>query len=178
MKNTNWRQFFGECATIDDLKRTYKRLARQYHPDLGGDLRMMQTLNNAFDAAVVEFIPRERPDKADSDYYRDWRANVETSLREAIERIITLNGLEIEICGLWVWVSGETRANKDNLREAGYRYHTKKFMWYFAGCPSSGRNTPMNEIRAFYGSQRVTDEEQPHRQSYQPSTAPITRVAQ
>jgi hypothetical protein len=29
--------------------------------------------------------------------------------------------VEIEICGLWVWVGGETKKHKDTLKAAGYK---------------------------------------------------------
>ena len=32
------------------------------------------------------------------------------------------NGLEIEICGLWMWVGGETKKHKDALKDAGYKW--------------------------------------------------------
>lgn len=77
-------------------------------------------------------------------------------IREAIEKIITLDGLEIEICGLWVWVGGETKKHKDALKAAGYKWAIKKVKWYFAGVPAGGfRQFDMDEIRRRYGSQRV-----------------------
>jgi hypothetical protein len=83
-------------------------------------------------------------------------AALDERIREAIEKIITLEGLEIEICGLWVWVGGETRKHKDALKAAGYHWAIKKLRWYFAGVPAGGfRPFDMDEIRRRYGSQRV-----------------------
>lgn len=41
--------------------------------------------------------------------YNDYAAAVEERIRQAIERIIALEVLEIEICGLGVWVGGDAR---------------------------------------------------------------------
>ena len=79
----DWRIWFGHCATTDELKKHYKNLARQHHPDLGGDLRTMQDINAAFDAACREFVPREKPGKS-QDYY-DRRASVDEALREELK---------------------------------------------------------------------------------------------
>lgn len=155
MQPINWQKWFGHCATTDEIKREYKRLARLHHPDLGGSTATMQELNAAFDAACREFVPFERPGKTDS--YYDWTAGINQQVREAIERIITLPGLEIEVCGFWVWVSGDTRPLKEQLKAAEYKWHSGKQRWFYPGCKSSGRGEmSMEEIRLTYGSERVT----------------------
>ena len=154
MRHTNWQQWFGHCNSTDEIKREYKQQARRHHPDLGGDLRTMQELNAAFDAACRDFVPFERPGKT-ADYY-DWTAGINQKVREAIERIITLPGLEIEVCGFWVWVSGDTRPLRDHLKAAEYKWHSGKQRWFYPGCKSSGRGEmTMEEIRHTYGSERV-----------------------
>jgi hypothetical protein len=60
-------------------------------------------------------------------------AAVDERIPEAIEKIVTLEGLEIEICGLWVWVGGTTRPHKQELKAAGYSWAPQKEKWYFAG---------------------------------------------
>ena len=77
-----------------------------------------------------------------------------------IAQIIHLAGLNIELCGAWLWVSGETFANREALKAAGLRYASKKQMWYWrpeeAACPRSRRGATMNDIRRKYGSQTFT----------------------
>lgn len=82
---------------------------------------------------------------------------------EAVEAIATLPGLVVEVCGTWVWVSGETKQHKDALKMKGFRWASKKARWYW--CPvGSGRakfGFTMNRIRQRYGSEtyRTRDEE-------------------
>lgn len=38
----NW---FFECRTYEQGKRIYNKLAKEYHPDHGGDVRIMQEIN-------------------------------------------------------------------------------------------------------------------------------------
>lgn len=173
----NWRKWFGTCATTDELKKTYKNLARQHHPDLGGDLRTMQEINAAFDAACREFVPREKPGKS-QDYY-DWRAGVDEALREELVKVIRLTreGIELEICGAWIWATGNTREHKETFKTHGWKWSKPKTAWYWAGCASSGRgNCSLDDIRNMYGSQRVTDDDQDNtRRNYEPSRAPLSR---
>ena len=58
-------------------------------------------------------------------------AGVDKRIRQAIEKIFTLDGLEIEICGLWVWVGSETKKHKDTLKAAGYKWARKKVNGYW-----------------------------------------------
>jgi hypothetical protein len=38
----------GEAASQDEIERLYKRLARQHHPDRGGDAEEMKAINEAY----------------------------------------------------------------------------------------------------------------------------------
>ena len=39
-------------------------------------------------------------------------------------------GIEIEVCGSWVWVSGDTKPHKERLKALGFCWHSKKHCWY------------------------------------------------
>lgn len=41
-------------ATVPQIKRRYRKLAKQYHPDLGGDPRQMQRLVAAYELLMKE----------------------------------------------------------------------------------------------------------------------------
>ena len=96
-----------------------------------------------------------RPEPTAQDYAD--AAAVDERIREAIEKIITLDGLEIEICGLWVWVGGNTKEHRQALKDARFRWSRPKEKWYFAGVPAGWGPAAMDmeQIRARYGSQRV-----------------------
>jgi hypothetical protein len=38
----------GQTASQDEIERLYKRLARQHHPDRGGDAEVMKAINEAY----------------------------------------------------------------------------------------------------------------------------------
>ena len=86
-------------------------------------------------------------------------ADLATAYREVIAQIIHLAGLNIELCGAWLWVSGETYANREALKAAGLRYASKKQMWYWrpeeAACHRRRRGATMADIRTKYGSDRI-----------------------
>ena len=109
---------------------------------------MMKLVNQAFDV-LKDFSGDVKEQQAD---YGDL-------LNEALNAIINIHTLKIEICGAWVWVSGDTRNHKDTLKEAGYKWASKKKLWYYRpeGYRSSSRGSlDIDQIRAKYGSTTPT----------------------
>lgn len=51
--STRWVPFTVQSGTsVDDIKRQYRALARRYHPDLGGDARVMARINQLYSELV------------------------------------------------------------------------------------------------------------------------------
>ena len=42
-------KYFEGIQTLQELKSAYKKLAMVFHPDRGGDLETMKTINNEYD---------------------------------------------------------------------------------------------------------------------------------
>lgn len=140
-----------ETGAIDQTAVTaaYRRAAMAYHPDRGGSTEMMQAVNQAY--AMLQAFEGEVTASNQEGYG--------AALNDAINAIVALYGLSIEVCGCWVWVSGDTKKHKDDLKVAGYRWASKKHMWYFRpeGWTRSARGTwDMDKIRTAHGSQSVT----------------------
>jgi hypothetical protein len=52
-----WAPFIvGPGTGYEDLKRQYHALARRYHPDCGGDARLMAALNARFAEVMQHYI--------------------------------------------------------------------------------------------------------------------------
>lgn len=146
--------YFANCATSDEIKAEYHKLAKANHPDLGGNTATMQTINTEYAFEINKAIRAEKPGKTEQEYTD--LAEVNEVVRRAVEAIVNLPSITIEICGLWVWVSGNTIAVKGEIKAAGYRWASKKKMWYFAGVPASSfGKTDMDDIRSRYGSEVV-----------------------
>lgn len=87
----------------------------------------------------------------------------ETTISQEIEsaiQIIKQVGCKAEVTGAWVWAHGNLKANKearDLLKANGFRFASKKKLWYFAAVRSGGRRggKSMSYIRTKYGSVRV-----------------------
>lgn len=137
-------------ATREEIAAAYKTLIRKYHPDINPAGEQMTKLLNAARDALADYDAEKAPQF-------ETQANYGEDLAAAINAIIGLQGLEIEICGAWVWVGGDTRTHKDALKAAGYKWASQKKKWNYrpAGWKSASRGrVSMEQIRAKYGSVR------------------------
>ena len=135
--------FFSNVTSIDELKTQYKKLAKQHHPDLGGNAETMKAINAEYETTFKTLNA-------------GGKQNLSDGFREVLTKILNLDELNIEICGSWVWVSGDTYAVKAELKQAGFMWANKKKMWYWrpeeAACHHS-KGQDMDSIRQKYGSQ-------------------------
>lgn len=148
-------KFFNNCKSLDEVKATYKTLAKQFHPDKGGDLEIMKAINNEYSFACAKLAKGENLTVEETE-----AAILDAEkYREALEKIITLEGINIELVGAWIWVTGNTYAVKNTLKEAGFFFASKKVAWYFRSeeykVNSRGRKIDLDQIRTKYGTQRI-----------------------
>ena len=155
-------KWFSGCDTLDQVKATYKKLAKQYHPDLGGDTETMQAINREYSLACNKAIKG-----ADlSEEETESEIQFSEAYRQAIEKVIHLDGIVIELVHLWIWVTGNTYPYRLVLKSAGFMFAPKKQAWYFRTGEykvRKGGTKSLDEIRNKYGSE-VLNGNSPKRQ--------------
>lgn len=145
-------KWFNECKTLDEVKATYKKLAKQYHPDLGGDTVTMQEINKEYAFACAKVIKGANF----SDEKTEQEIKFSEKYRVALEKIIHLEDVNIELVGFWIWVTGNTYPVKAILKDAGFFFASKKLAWYFRTGEyqvSSRGEKSLDEIRSKYGTE-------------------------
>lgn len=162
------KKWFKEARTVDDLKKMYRDLARKHHPDVGGRLEDMQEINAEYDELIKE-LPKRAADGKTYQPRDDQRETREQSeaFKQAVAAAIILEGVELEICGSWLWATGNTRIHKDALKAAGYQWSAKKSAWYWHDGEyhkKSSKKFTLDEIRGMWGSEKVEAEQDEQRQ--------------
>lgn len=143
--------YFTNVQTLEELRKEYKRLVKQNHPDNGGSEDIIKIINVEYE---ISFHILEKTDTASSNKFN---MREDEMLRAIVNAIVNLN-IEIEICGSWIWVSGNTYSCKDELKSNGFHWASKKKMWYWHDPQEQTRSngkTSMNDIREKYGSEIV-----------------------
>ena len=143
--------YFTSIHSLEELRKEYKRLVKANHPDNGGSVEEIKIINVEYE---ICFRILEKNDSVSSNKYD---MAEDAMIREIINTIINLN-VDIEICGSWVWVSGNTYGCKDDLKANGFHWASKKKLWYWHNPEEQTRSngkTSMDDIRVKYGSQVV-----------------------
>ncbi len=142
--------------TLEELKKVYHRLCLKLHPDVGGGDAEMKILNAEYEE-LFDRVKNIHVNKDGEIYERETNETPE-EFQTLIAELLKLDGIEIEIIGCFVWVSGDTKPHKERLKALGFRWHSKKKCWYKspAGYRRWGKEEyTMDEIRGMYSSVRI-----------------------
>ena len=146
-------RYFNNCKTLDELKAEYRRLAKINHPDLGGSTEEMQRINAEYEKKFAEL------QKLHNATHDEKHQNTEApnEFINIINELLKLGGLEVELCGCWLWIGGNTKEHKEKLKAIGCQWCSKKKLWSWHHAEDGrsyyrGKRT-IDEIRSKYGSQ-------------------------
>ena len=147
--------FIPTPETLEELKAAYRKLAQIHHPDRGGDTATMQAINAAYD----ELFPRLKDvhKTKDGETYTARQESTETAaeFQDLITQLMRMDDIVIEVIGCFVWVTGDTKPHKEQLKALGFKWHMKKTAWYLAPegyRQRSRREYGLDEIRSMYGT--------------------------
>jgi hypothetical protein len=136
-------KFFHSVTTAEEAKKMYRKLAKQFHPDCGGDNETMAKIVNEYEQVMKGFSSE---------------SEINDAYRAIIDAIINFDGLEIEIIGTWVWVSGNTYVAKDKLKELGFKWANGKKAWYWHEAEYKAfhkKKFSLDEIRGMHSTKTV-----------------------
>ncbi|MDP1666874.1 MAG: DnaJ domain-containing protein [Methylobacter sp.] len=134
-------------ADQEAIKTAYRKVCIKYRPNKNpAGLKMMKAVNAAY-----RFLKETAYNGAEHPIQEEVNTDFGDMLNDAINAVIGLDGVSIEICGAWVWLFGNTRAHKESIKASGYRWDNKKAAWYFRPTDSKNRN------KGDWGMEKVSD---------------------
>lgn len=151
-------KYFQNCKTAEEAKQEYKKLARQFHPDYNPDKDTTEEFKQM--QADFESVWKRLKDihmNADGETYTKESSETASAYMNIINALLKIPGIVIELCGSWLWVTGNTFAAKDILKNLRFKWSPKKSAWYFHSEPYRKRGKTeksMEDIRSMYGSER------------------------
>lgn len=101
----------------EDLKKQYRAWCKKLHPDHGGDPEAFREMMEEYQELQLHGFKQEA---------RNQETELTAELERALKKIVTLEGLEIDLVGSWLWVSGETFNFREILKEAGFKWASKR----------------------------------------------------
>ena len=145
--------YFNDCRTAEELKKVYKEWAKRLHPDNGGTTEEFQRMQAEFSQSWERL--KNIHVTADGEEYTKETDETAEAFMQLLAVLMNLSGVETEICGSWIWCSGNTQPFKELFKRLGFRWSRSKEAWYFHREPyrkRHGRELSLDEIRDMYGS--------------------------
>lgn len=165
MNNTiqdNKVYYFLICNTVEKIKNKYRELAKEHHPDLGGDVRIMQEINVQYHKALIEKNGSTGKDEeSGSEWTYRYNEEVEQAVMDMISSLLAMRmqNVEMYLIGTWIWVIGDTRPYKDALKSLGLRWNGLRSAWVFHVGKWHKRQSRggLSDIAYRYGCERLRD---------------------
>lgn len=155
-------KWFKDCTNIEEAKELYKKLCREYHPDLNATdtTETMQSINAEFEKVFKALQNKHRADNTDttSDSRENGAETTETpaEFMTIINTLVGCEGVKIELVGRWIWLTGNTYPYKDIIKGLGFRWANAKKAWYYRNekdACKSRKKLSLDEIKNKYGCQ-------------------------
>ena len=124
---------------INELRAEYKKLLIKYHPDnhIEEDTTsIVQEINSEYDILFKRlknrFEKSKEYDSASERTRQTYDFEKDEKIRETLQRLVKYASKEIliEVCGTWIWVSGNTKPIKEELKKLNLHYAKNKKAWY------------------------------------------------
>lgn len=151
----------NEVKDLNSLRSVYKKLLIKYHPDNNEEdtTAIMQEINAEYASLFQQlkngFEQSGGYDKATDRQKQNYSWEKDRKIREMILALSKMEGLIIEICGVWIYVRGNTKQHSQGLRALGLTWNRQKECWiiHFDDYYKHGQQSmSMSYIREKYGS--------------------------
>ena len=148
--------YFKNCKTIEDVKKTFKELAKKLHPDNGGNAESFKSMMSEYKEAFNRY--KNVHQSQDGETYKKETSETPEQFAAAINAVINFDAIEIEIVGSWIWLNGNTYAYRDQIKAAGYFWSSKHKKWYYNGDDKKSKKHSkhsFSDIENIYGAEII-----------------------
>ncbi|MGL4802009.1 MAG: hypothetical protein ACRC18_07060 [Cetobacterium sp.] len=144
-------RYLNNINTIEELKKLYRTLAMELHPDRGGNEENFKILVNEYEIMLKKLQAGTKQTEGEKE--------LDEQYKNIIDELINFEGLTIEIIGTWIWISGNTYNAKDKIKELGFKWAAKKKMWYrspeCATTKRSRKEFSIDDIKSMHGVKEI-----------------------
>ena len=168
-----------------NLKKLYLELCKKWHPDINENgEEMMKLINNAWEVIKsysekgFDSAFKSAENKSNGFNWDWWKSQTFDGFVENLDHALSFIkqfNVNVELCGVWIWVSGNTKAIKDDIKEwnrkqeegmGKWKWSRDKQEWYFCNPANKSRKFgkdrkawDKSQIRNHYGSKFYRQEE-------------------
>ena len=151
--------YFKTCETLEELKAAHLRYIKTLHPDNGGSHEEFVEMQAQF-KGQFDILKRYHRDKTGASYEKETAETADEYL-DILFYLLRLKDCSVSLLGAWLWVEGNTKPYRHELKNLGCRYAPKKKAWYWhSGEYKRHHRTEysLDEIRGMYGGKDFRQE--------------------
>ena len=158
--------YFKGIEIIKDLKSEFRKLAKMFHPDLNKekDGSEMKEILNQFKRYSNLF---ETESKKQGAYFQYSSYDELKFEKELLEKIILLSNMkmkevEIELIGNWIWIFGNSKPYRLELKKIGFKWNQKRVAWFYNVTPyrkKTNKTLPTEALKILYGNKKIDTDE-------------------
>jgi len=163
-------RYFDHLHDVAEIKKLYRQLAMENHPDHGGDTATMQEINSQYADALQRADGQKSTDSRGKTHTYHYNADIEQAIMDKIAELIAAGvaqRADIALIGTWIWVTGDTKPVKDTLKASGCTWHSKRRCWYWHNGPRRSRyarGASLSDLAEKYGETRFKDRQEQERE--------------
>ena len=148
-------RYFDGIRTAEEAKQRYHELAKRLHPDNGGNAEEFKLMQAEFSELWnrVKGVHRNSEGK---EYHSETNESA-TAYMNIVDIVLRMEGVELELCGAWLWATGRTYQYRESFKGMGFRWSKSKRAWYYSPDGFTGKRKgfyTLKEIRKTYGSEK------------------------
>lgn len=153
--------YFASCKTVAEVKKLYRELAMQHHPDRGGDTATMQEVNRQYQQALKACDGQTTMGDDRREHTYCYNVQMEQAIIDFIDQLIRsdalVDGVDAYLIGTWVWIMGKTKPVKETLKGIGCKWHAKRECWFWHAeeARSWYSNKGLDSLAYQYGASKI-----------------------
>ena len=117
MEKREIETLFKNVTELAEAKKLYKKLAKQLHPDVGGDEESFKALNAVYNHILEHGL------------FFSSEIEFDIEIEKIISQILHYENILIEVVGKWIWISGDTKEIKEALKNLGRVFRVIESEW-------------------------------------------------
>jgi hypothetical protein len=138
--------FYG-CTSAAEVQLRFDELSSVF----ADQTEMLKALKAEY-STLMSVLNSEKPVEEEKD-----KASI-SEIIKVLQEKVNPDGLHLEICGTWLWITGNTYQVKNVLKELGFRFSSNKLCWYYRQDDHRSGNqkpVPFEFIKGKYGSKEI-----------------------
>ncbi len=123
-KTQNW--------TTKELKTQFRNLCKVMHPDKGGNPEQFKEMLSEYQKLLEFAFDGTEEERKNHSFRSEVKSDIFVwEKAQELLKTITVGGIELDIVGSWIWISGNTFQARNELKSFGCRYSKAKKSWYW-----------------------------------------------